>query len=76
VETAGEKAGFTVGIYPRRCQHQTTSPKVNGNLLIPLILLVIGEAVVVFYIVIFMKRRHRTDNQMRVVNWPAQSPGR
>jgi HD-GYP domain-containing protein (c-di-GMP phosphodiesterase class II) len=35
-------------------------------LLIPLILVVIGEAVVVIYIVIFMKRRHRTRHQMRV----------
>jgi len=66
VEIGGEKAGFTVGTLPPALPASTTSPKVNGNLLIPLILLVIGEAVVVFYIVIFMKRRHRTRHQMRV----------
>jgi hypothetical protein len=66
VEIGGEEAAFTVGTLPPALPVSTASPKVNRYLLIPLILVVIGEAVVVIYIVIFMKRRHRTRHQMRV----------
>ena len=34
--------------------------------LIPIILLVIGEAVLIYYIIIFLMRRHRTIHQRRV----------
>jgi hypothetical protein len=66
VDIGGEKTSFTIRASPSVLPASIKTQKVIGIWLIQIILLVIGEAVLVYYIIIFMMIRRRTIHQRRV----------
>jgi HD domain len=66
VDIGGEKASFTIRALSSMLPASIQTQKVMWIWLISIIILVIGEAILVFYLIIFLMRRRRTIHQRRV----------